>query len=318
VITLPDLLEARERVAGVIRPTPVERSDALSRLVGRPILLKPEHRQRTGSFKIRGAYNFLSRLSRGESGREVVAASAGNHAQGVALAAALTGIRATVFMPVNASAPKVQATKDYGAAVRLEGDVYDDAMDAARSYAAERGAVLVPPFDDPLIIAGQGTMGLELIEEADGAETVVVPVGGGGLISGVAAALRLGGQGPRIIGVQAEGAAAVRASLDAGRLVTLDSLSTMADGIAPRAASELTLAHIRAYVDDVVTVTEDEIARAMLLLLERVKAVVEPAGAAALAAVLAGKVAGSGTVVVVLSGGNVDLHLLASLVDPVH
>jgi threonine dehydratase len=311
MVTLPDLVEARERVRGVLRPTPVEPSDSLSGLARRPVLLKPEHRQRTGSFKIRGAYNLICRL---QPGAEVVAASAGNHAQGVALAATLTGLRSTVFMPTGASAPKVNATRAYGATVRLEGDVYDDAMAAARLYAEDTGAVLVPPFDHPLVIAGQGTVGLELLEEAREVETVVVPVGGGGLISGVAAALRLSGHRARIVGVQAAGAAAVWRSLRAGHLVVLDSVSTMADGIAPRSPSELTLEHVRAYVDDVVTVTEDELARAMLLLLERAKAVVEPAGAAAVAALLAAKVTGDGPALAVVSGGNVDLHLLSRLI----
>ena len=312
MVTLPELEEARERVAPVLRPTPVEVSDSLSGLCRRAVVLKPEHRQRTGSFKIRGAYNFVSRLP---PGTEVVAASAGNHAQGVALAAQLSGIQATVFMPVHASAPKVDATKAYGATVRLVGEFYDDAMDAARRYADDLDAVLVPPFDDPLIIAGQGTIGLELVDEAPDATTVVVPVGGGGLISGIGAALRLSGHPARVIGVQAEGAAAMKASLAAGHLVALERISTMADGIAPRNVSALTLEHVQTYVDSVVTVTEEELAKAMLLLLERAKAVVEPAGAAAVAALLAGKVPDEdGPAVAVLSGGNVDLHLLSRLI----
>jgi threonine dehydratase len=312
VVTLPELYEARERVASVLRPTPIEVSDSLSGLCRRPILLKPEQRQRTGSFKIRGAYNFVSRLPASE---EVVAASAGNHGQGVALAARLSGLRATVFMPLHASPPKVDATRAYGATVRLVGEFYEDAMDAARLYAGDIGAVLVPPFDHALVIAGQGTIGLELLDEAPDAGTVVVPIGGGGLISGIAAALRRSGHPARIVGVQAEGAAAMKASLAAGHVVTLQSVSTMADGIAPKAPSALTLEHVQTYVDAVVTVTEDELAKAMLLLLERVKAVVEPAGAAAVAALLAGKVPeGDGSAVAVVSGGNVDLHLLSRLI----
>jgi threonine dehydratase len=313
MITLDDVREARDRVVGVIRPTPVDRSDTLSRLGGRTVILKPEHVQRTGSFKIRGAYNFVSRLD--SSCREVVAGSAGNHGQGVALAAALTDRQATIFMPRMTPLPKIEATKAYGASVRLEGDVVDDALDAARSYADERGAVCVPPFDHPLVIAGQGTVGLELIEEAPEAEVVVVPVGGGGLVSGVAAALAHRRSATRVIGVEAEGAAAVRSSLEAGRVVRLDRVSTMADGIATKSPSELTLAHIRAYVDDVVTVDEEEISRALLLLLERAKAVVEPAGASSLAAVLAGRAPGRGPAVAVLTGGNVDPLLLIKLVD---
>ncbi len=308
-----DIEAARARVAGVLRPTPVDRSDSLSRLAGRPVLLKPEHLQRTGSFKIRGAYNFLAVLDPAVA--EVVAGSAGNHAQGVALAASLTGRRATVFMPVGASLPKVEATRGYGADVRLTGDSVDDCIAAARDHAATTGAVFVPPFDDLLVIAGQGTIGLEIAEEAPEASTVVVPVGGGGLISGIAAALAAVRPGTRVVGVEAAGAAGMRAALDAGRCVQVPVLSTMADGIAVKSASELTLEHVRAFVDDVVSVTEEEISGAVLLLLERAKAVVEPSGAVALAAVLNGSVGGDGPVVAVLSGGNVDPQLLIKLID---
>jgi len=313
VIGLADIEAARARVAGVLRPTPVDRSDSLSRLAGRPVLLKPEHLQRTGSFKIRGAYNFLVAIDPGIT--DVVAGSAGNHAQGVALAASLTGRRATVFMPTGASLPKVDATRGYGAEVRLTGDSVDDCVAAAREHAAATGAVLVPPFDDPLIIAGQGTIGLEIAEEAPGATTVVVPIGGGGLISGIAAALAAVRPGTRVVGVEAAGAATMRTALDAGRCVPVPVLATMADGIAVKSASELTLRHVQALVDDVVTVTEEEISAAILLLLERAKAVVEPAGAVALAAVLNGSAGGRGPVVAVLSGGNVDPQLLIKLID---
>lgn len=312
VITLADIRAARERIAPVVRPTPVHASSSLARLVGRDVLLKPEHLQRTGSYKIRGAYNLISRLP--EAG-EVVAASAGNHAQGVALAASLTGHRATIFMPANAPLPKVEATKAYGAAVRLGGDVVDDCLVAARDYAGETGAVFVPPFDHPLIIGGQGTVGLELAEEAGDVEVVVVPIGGGGLIAGVATALAHTRRGIRVVGVEAAGAAAMTTALGAGRSVDLETVSTMADGIAVRSVSDLTLAHAKAYVDEVVTVTEEEISRALLLLIERAKAVVEPAGAVGLAALLAGKVRGTGPAVAVLSGGNVDPLLLMKLID---
>jgi threonine dehydratase len=209
----------------------------------------------------------------------------------------------------------VAATRSYGAEVRLEGDVVDDALALAKAYGEETGAVYVPPFDDPLVIAGQGTVGLELAEEAPDAEVVIVPIGGGGLIAGVATALAHTRRGIRVIGVEAAGAPTVRSALDAGRVVTLDRVTTMADGIAVRSACELTLTHVRAYVDDVVTVDEEEISRAVLLLLERAKAVVEPAGAASLAALLAGKVPGRGPAVAVLSGGNVDPLLLIKLID---
>ena len=222
MITRQDIENAAERVATVIRPTPVMEVDALSRIVGRSVLLKPEHLQRTGSFKIRGAYNFISQLP---AGTEVVAASAGNHAQGVALAAALTGLKATIFMPANAALPKVEATRAYGAEIVLEGAAVDECLALAKTAAAGGNAVYVPPFDDPLVIAGQGTVGLEVAAEAPQAEVVVVPVGGGGLISGVATALAHTRHGTKVIGVQAGGAASMRASLDAGAPVALDTLS---------------------------------------------------------------------------------------------
>jgi threonine dehydratase len=312
LIGLDDVTEAGRRVSGVRRRTPVDRSETLSRIAGRPILLKPEHLQRTGSFKIRGAYNHISRL---DAGRPVVAASAGNHAQGVALAASLTGHEATIFMPANAPLPKVEATRGYGADLVLEGDTVDDCIGLAQRFAAGRGADFVPPFDDPLIIAGQGTIGLELASEAPDAETVVVPIGGGGLIAGIAAALAKLRPEVRVVGVEAAGAASMQASLAAGQCMRLDRVDTLADGIAVKSPSPLTIAHVRAYVEELVTVTEEEISQALLLLLERAKAVVEPAGAASLAAVLAGKVPGSGPVVVVLSGGNVDPLLLIKLID---
>jgi threonine dehydratase len=312
LVTLADIEAARERVAPVLRPTPVRRSDTLSALAGRPVILKPEYLQRTGSFKVRGAYNLISQLP---VGSEVVAASAGNHAQGVAFAATKVGIRATIFMPEGASLPKVEATRNYGADVRLEGKVVDDCFLLARQYAEDTGATLVPPFDNRLIIAGQGTIGLELLDEVPDADVVVVPVGGGGLVAGVAAALAARGSGIRVVGVEPVGAANVSASLAAGRTVTLEYLRTMADGVAIKSTSELVLAHIRAFVDRVVTVDEEEIARAVLLLLERAKAVIEPAGAVGLAAILAGKVGGEGPAVALLSGGNVDPLLLLKMVD---
>jgi threonine dehydratase len=327
LITLDDLLAARDRVKPVIRLTPVDRSDSLSRLAGRPVLLKPEHRQRTGSFKIRGAYNHIAQLP---AGVPVVAASAGNHAQGVALAASLTDHRATIFMPRGAALPKVAATRAYGADVRLEGEVVDDSIALAQAFAEKTGSVYVPPFDDPQVIAGQGTIGLELVEEAPDAEVVVVPVGGGGLVAGIGAALTLSNgpvrvgpgarlEGPRphirIVGVEALGAPTLTRALTAGRPVLLDRLATMADGIAVRMCSELTLRLAQTYVDEIVTVDEEEISQAMLLLVERAKAVVEPSGAASLAAVLAGKVPGEGPVVAILSGGNIDPLLLTKLID---
>jgi threonine dehydratase len=311
-LSFDDLLDARKRLKTVIRPTPVLRPDSLSRLAGRSVLLKPEHLQRTGSFKIRGAYNFVSRLA---PGVPVVAASAGNHAQGVALAARLTGRRATIFMPANAPLPKVDATRDYGAEVQVGGDTVDDCIAAAQTWAAAHDAVFVPPFDDVRVVAGQGTIGLELAEEAPEATVAVVAVGGGGLAAGVATALAHTRPAMRVVGVQAEGAASMAASLRAGHPVRLRHLRTMADGIAVRAPSQLTFELVREHVDEVVTVSDEEISQAILLLLERAKAVVEPAGAASLAAVLAGRVDGGAPVACVLSGGNVDPRLLIKLID---
>jgi threonine dehydratase len=317
LVGLAEIEAARAALEGILRATPVERSDTFTRLAGRPVVLKHEEVQRTGSFKIRGAYHCISRLSESDRGGGVVAASAGNHAQGVALAAHLLGVRATMFMPEAAAFPKVDATRNYGADVRLVPGVVDDALAAAAEFAREEGAAFIAPFDDLDVIAGQGTLGLELVEQAPEADTVVVPVGGGGLIAGVAAALKAKRRGIRVVGVEPAGAASMSAALVEGAPSRLARLDTMADGIAVRSVSELTLRHARAYVDDVVTVTEEQISQALLLLLERSKAVVEPAGASSLAAVLAGKVGGvpGAPVCAVLSGGNVDPLLLVRVIE---
>ncbi|MBK9179590.1 MAG: threonine ammonia-lyase [Acidimicrobiales bacterium] len=320
LIGLEEIRAAAEVVTPVLRPTPVRRAHALSRVCGREVLLKPEHLQRTGSFKIRGAYHRLAGLpARPPEGRDdlpdVVAASAGNHAQGVALAATITGHRALVFMPSTVTLPKLAATRDYGAEVRLVGATVDDAVRAARAHAESTGAVFVPPFDDATVLAGQGTLGLELATEAPQAQVVVVPVGGGGLIGGVATALAHVRPQVRVIGVQAAAVPSMVVSLAAGRPVEVAAHRTLADGIAVRSPSALTLAHVQAHVHEVVTVTEEELARAVLLLLERARSVVEPAGAAGLAALLAGKVPGDGPVLAVLSGGNVDAPVLTEVID---
>jgi threonine dehydratase len=312
LVGLEDIRAAREGLAGLLRPTPVEEADTLTRMCGRTVLLKPEHRQRTGSFKIRGAFTHVAALP--DDGARVVAASAGNHAQGVALAASLAGRRASIFMPRGAPLPKIEATRAYGADVQLVGDTVDDCMLEARA-AAEADGHLVPPFDDPLVIAGQGTIGLEIADETQTFDTVVVPVGGGGLVSGIAAALHAVRPDVRVIGVEAEGAAAMQASIAAGEPVRLPHIDTIADGIAVKTPSALTVAHVQAFVDRIVTVTDEEIGRALILLLERAKAVVEPAGVVGLAALLAGKVPGSGAAVVVLSGGNVDPLMLRNLIE---
>ena len=320
-VTLDDVHAAQIRLRGIIRPTPTRLADSLSRALNRSIYLKPEHLQRAGSFKIRGAYNRISQLP---SGGDVVAASAGNHAQGVALASSLTGRRSTIFMPETASLPKLRATEGYGATVISGGATLDDCLEKAREFSELHGAVFVPPFNDPMIVAGQATVGLEIAEEyrqcssaqpGTGDDPIVlIPVGGGGLVAGTAFALRQVMPKATIIGVEAAGAASMRASLDAGKVTTLAFTSTMADGIALRAPGPITFAMTKALVDDVITVTEDEIAQAVLFLMERAKAVVEPSGAVGLAALMAGKIAGSQPAVVVLSGGNVDPMLLTHIV----
>jgi threonine dehydratase len=306
--------EARELLRGVVIETPVETSRWLSDLVGAPVVLKCENLQRTGSFKSRGAYVRIARLGAEERARGVVAASAGNHAQGVALAAQMLGIRSTVFMPEGAPIPKERATRGYGAEVIFAGTVLEDSLAAAREYAEETGAVFIHPFDHRDIIAGQGTVGLELLEQVPDVRTVVVPTGGGGLLAGIALAIKARRPDVRVVGVQAEGAAAYPGSLRAGEPRQLASMKTMADGIAVGLPGDLTFAAVRDHVDEVRTVSEESISRALLALLERAKLVVEPAGAVGVAAVLDEPAAFEGPVAVVLSGGNVDPLLLGRVI----
>ena len=311
----PDqIVAARQRVRDVVQATPLQPSRAVSAHAGVATYLKCEHLQRTGSFKLRGAYNRIVQLPEAARDRGVVCASAGNHAQGVALSARLTGIRARVFMPVGAPLPKVEATRGYGAEITLVDGGVDVALSAATAHAEDHGATLVHPFEHPDVIAGQGTLGLDLVDDLPDVGTVVVPIGGGGLISGVAAAVKAHRPGVRVIGVQAEQAAAVPASLRAGHPVRVEVGDTIADGIAVAQPGELTFAHIAALVDDVVTVSDEAIARAVLLLAERAKQVVEPSGAAGLAALLAGRVPAVAPVAVLLCGGNVDPLLLARII----
>jgi threonine dehydratase len=310
VVTQADVEAARELLAGISRLTPVEGSRPLSELVGGPVLLKCENLQRAGSFKIRGAYVRIARLTDAQRARGVVAASAGNHAQGVALAATLLGCGSTVFMPEGAPLPKVEATKAYGAQVNFSGQTVDDALVAAQSFADETGAVFIHPFDHPDIVAGQGTVGLEICEQAPEARTIVVSIGGGGLASGVAAAVKASNPDVRVVGVQAAGAAAFPASLVAGHPVKRDAMATIADGIAVGCPGRLTYRMVHDLVDDVVTVSEESLSQALLLCLERAKLVVEPAGAAAVAALMDAPRAFEPPVVAVLSGGNIDPVLL--------
>ena len=308
--TLADIESARVVVSRVAEITPMESSRFLGELLGSPVYLKCENLQRTGSYKIRGAYNRISRLSDEEKSHGVVAASAGNHAQGVAFAARELGIAATIFMPVGVALPKLQATRNYGAAVVLRGHAVDEALRTAAEFAANTGAVFIPPFDHADVVAGQGTIGLEMLEQVPNLQTVIVPIGGGGLISGVASALKqkfaLEGRTVRIIGVQAENAAAYPVSMTNGVATAIKILPTIADGIAVSKPGILNFEIIKDAVDEIITVSDDDIARAMLVLLERAKLVVEPAGAVAVAAIMTGQVKDAGVTVAILSGGNID------------
>lgn len=314
LVGLDDIEAARALLEGVVVRTPLDRSRALSELVGGEVFAKCENLQRTGSFKIRGAYNRIARLSDDDKAAGVVAASAGNHAQGVALAATLSGARSTVFMPVGASLPKVEATKRYGAQVVLTGADFGAAFTAATEHAAEEGSIFVHPFDHPHVIAGQGTIGTEIVEQLEEVATVVVPIGGGGLISGIAAAVKGFRPSIRMVGVQAAGAASFPPSLEKGSPVTLESMSTIADGIAANSPGENTFEHVRELVDEVVVVEDEAIAEGIVFAAERMKLVLEPAGAAGLAAIVQGLGNIQAPTVVVLSGGNIDPLLLQRLI----
>ncbi|WP_026922715.1 threonine ammonia-lyase [Glycomyces arizonensis] len=312
LVSIDDIRAAAAELEAVVRRTPLEpsRDPALP-----GVFLKCENLQRAGSFKIRGAYMRVSHLSPEQRARGVVAASAGNHAQGVALAASTLGIRATVFMPEAAPLPKLAATKGYGAEVVLGGLTVDDALEAAHRFADETGATLIHPFDHRDIVAGQGTIALEILDQLPEAATVVTAVGGGGLVAGIAAAAKHLRPDLRIVGVQAEGAAAYPESLAEGKPVRLESMHTIADGIAVGKPGEVPFAHVVDLVDEIVTVTEEDISVALLSLLERNKLVAEPAGATAYAALLSGAVTYEGPTVAVISGGNIDPLLLMRLIE---
>jgi threonine dehydratase len=312
--TLADIEAARELLRGVSINTPMEESRWLSGIADGPVHIKAENLQRTGSFKIRGAYLRMSRLTDAERANGVVAASAGNHAQGVALAAQLLGIKATVFMPEGAPIPKEKATRGYGADVRFAGHSVDDALVAAKAFAAETGAVLIHPFDHLDIVTGQGTCGLEILDQRPDVRTVVVSCGGGGFIAGIATAIKEKRPDVRVVGVQAEGAAAYPVSLRTGHPVALRTMTTMADGIAVGCPGDVPFRAIQKYVDDMVTVSEESLSQALLMLLERAKLLVEPAGAAAVAAMMDNPRAFQTPAVAVLSGGNVDPLLLMRVI----
>ncbi|MFN2501544.1 MAG: threonine ammonia-lyase [Pyrinomonadaceae bacterium] len=319
IVQLADIEDARRLLQNTIIPTPIIADARLSRELGANAHLKAECLQKSGSFKIRGAYNKISRLSMEEKARGVIAASAGNHAQGVALAAALNNIQSTIVLPVTAPLTKITATKNLGAKVVLHGTTFDEAVAHSRKLQAEHGYTYVHAFDDPLVIAGQGTIGVEIVEGLPHLSTIVVPIGGGGLISGIAIAAKSLRPDVRVIGVQAENAAWVNPSLKAGHAVKVEIGQTIADGIAVKTPGELTLPIIRAYVDEVVEVSEEEIARGIFFCVQNNRLVVEGAGAAGLAALLARKIdfKADETVCAVLCGGNIDANLLARVLEQV-
>jgi threonine dehydratase len=298
---LPEIREARARLDGVARVTPASRSETFSRLAGRDVFLKAENLQRTGSFKVRGAYNKIAQLADAEREAGVVAASAGNHGQAVAWAAREIGARATVFMPEDAPMAKVDATAAYGAQIEFAPGQIEECLGAASSFVEETGATFIHPFEDPMVIAGQGTIGIELAEQIPDAETVVVPIGGGGLCSGIATALKALRSDVKVVGVQAAG------TLPGG------SGFTIADGIAVKKPGELAMSILEDVLDEIVVVTDEEISEAILLLAERAKLIVEGAGAVTVAAILNGRIGGRGGVAAVLSGGNIDSTLLLSV-----
>jgi threonine dehydratase len=310
MVNLTDILEAFERVRTIARVTPLL---DVTRLAGRPLLLKCESMQPGGAFKIRGAYNMVARLTPEQRARGVVTYSSGNHGQAMALAARELGAQAVVVMPTTAPSIKVEGARSFGAEVIFAGTTSLDRRTRAEQEASERGLTMVPPFDHDWIIAGQGTLGLELLEQRPDLETVLVPVGGGGLLAGVAAAVKQTKPSVRVIGVEPAGAAAMKASLAHGRAVTLDSTASVADGLMPVRPGDLTFAHAQKYVDEVITVDDDQIIDAVLWLFTKAKVVAEPSGAATVAAALSGAVTGAGPLVAIVSGGNIGLDKLDEL-----
>lgn len=313
---LSDIIHAQSVLKNIVKKTPLERSKSFSAMSGANVYLKLENLQTTGSFKVRGAYYKISRLSPDKLANGVLCASAGNHAQGVAFAASSLGVKSTVFMPVFAPPLKVIATRAYGAEVILTGDTFDDAFSAAMEYGAKSGATFIHPFNDNDIISGQGTVGLEIFDQLENINAVLVPIGGGGLIAGIAIALKQMDPNIRIIGVEPEGAQSMKVSIEANEPKTLTSVNTIADGIAVKCPGNLTFEAARNLVDELVTVTDTEIAQTTYLLLQRAKILAEPAGVAAMAAVLFKKTDLAGkNVVPVISGGNINMSILEQILD---
>jgi threonine dehydratase len=310
MITLEDIRQAAARVRPVARVTPLV---DVSNLAGRPLLLKCESLQPGGAFKIRGAYNMVAQLTPEQRQRGVVTYSSGNHGQAMALAARELGAPAVVVMPTTAPPIKIEGAKGFGAEVIFAGTTSTERRTRAESEAAARGLTMVPPFDHEWIIAGQGTLGLEILEQQPDVATILVPVGGGGLLAGVAAAVKLSKAGVRIVGVEPSGAAAMKASLEAGEPVTLPKTESVADGLMPVRPGDLTFAHAREYVDEVITVDDAQIIDAVMWLFTKAKIVAEPSGAATVAAALSGTVSSDGPVVAIVSGGNISLDRLEEL-----
>jgi threonine dehydratase len=315
-VTLEDIKKAQEVLKSVIKDTSLLECKELSNMTGGNVYLKAENLQLTGSFKIRGAYNKITNLSDEEKAAGVIASSAGNHAQGVALSATKLGIKSTIVMPEIAPLAKVAATKNFGAEVVLHGSVYDDAYAKACEIQKETGATFLHPFDDKYVIAGQGTIGLEILEQLEDVDVVLVPIGGGGILSGISTAIKAIKPSVKVIGVEAAHAPCMKSAIEKGEVYTIDSRPTIADGIAVRRAGDLTYEIIKENVDDFVTVTEEEIAKAVLLLLEKGKVVAEGAGAVSVAALMNSKLDLKGkNIVSVISGGNLDVNLMERIVN---
>lgn len=315
-VNLESIIEAREIIKDEIFRTPLLPSKCLRNMHNNEIFIKPENLQKTGSFKIRGAFNKLANLTEEEKSKGVIAASAGNHAQGVALAATSYGVKSTIIMPVDAPTSKIVATEGYGANVVLYGDTFDEAGKKARELQKETGATFLHAFNDHEVVSGQGTVGLEIIEELEDVDVIVVPVGGGGLIAGIAIAAKSLKPAVKIIGVECENAASMKQSLISGRISTSEPRGTIADGIAVNEPGQLTYDIIKEYVDEIITVTEDEIKKALFTLVEKEKLIVEGAGSVAVAAIMSGKLTVKNSkIVAVVSGGNIDMNLVKNVID---
>ena len=316
IMDFQKIIEAKERLASVVQKTPLDYSTTFSAITGGDVYLKCENMQKTGSFKVRGAYNKIAKLHESGNLKAIVASSAGNHAQGCAYAATAMGVKATIVMPKTTPIAKIVATEGYGAKVELYGDYYDDSYRRAREIEKEEGAVFIHPFDDEDVIAGQGTIGIEMLEDVPDLDMVIVPAGGGGLVAGVACAVKSINPNCRVIGVQSEGAPAIALSFKEKKHISLDYIYTIADGIAVKNPGSVTLDVINEYVDDVMTVSDGDIASAIIHLIERTKMIVEPAGATTLALILSGKLNIKGKkVACLLSGGNIDVSTIGKIIE---